>query len=72
MINITFTNIDDKRVVEILNADKYKGMLQDLDNFLRDQVKYNDKLSDDYSDAFDEVRSTIRDMCIDAGIDLWD
>lgn len=37
----------------------YLSILQDLDNFLRSQLKHNDELSDDERRAYDKVRSDI-------------
>ena len=57
---------------EAVNGGKYLMVLQDLDNFLRSECKYNDSLSEDTHNAYDLVRDKIRSICEDAGVALFE
>ncbi len=57
---------------EAVNGGKYIMVLQELDNFLRSECKYNDTISEDTHNAFDKVRDQIRRLCEDAGVNLFE
>ena len=49
------------------NGPKYRAVIQDYDNFLRDQIKHTDNQGS-YDDARDELYAHLRDR----GLTLWD
>jgi len=52
------------------NGENAARALWDIDQWLRNQVKYNDDLEEDTYDAYDKARSIIRECCTDKGFDL--
>lgn len=44
------------------NGLKYRMVLTDMDNMLRNQIKYNDKLSDDAQKAYEDCRTFLHDV----------
>ena len=49
------------------NGPKYRAVIQDYDNFLRDQIKHTDNQGS-YDDARDELYAQLNDR----GLVLWD
>ena len=52
---------DQKEFETAINADKYKSVIWELDQYLRQQIKYNaNNLSNDTIIAFELIRDKIR------------
>jgi len=50
---------------QILNAHEAHAALQDLNEWLRGQIKYGDR------DELQEIRDYLHEVCNDRGIDLY-
>lgn len=63
---------DDKDDFDTMNnAFKYKRILYDLDDYLRDILKYNNEgLSESKLKIYQEIRDWLASACIDENIDL--
>jgi hypothetical protein len=61
---------DQKEFETAINADKYKSLIWELDQYLRSEIKYNDKLSNDTISAFELVRDKIREELIENNISI--
>ena len=57
-------------VANYLSASDIVFAVQDLDQFLRAEAKYNDKLSEEEVDAYDKVRDKLREVLTDRNIAL--
>ena len=66
-IILEFDNIQDAQIA--INGLKYLSALQDMDNYLRNQCKYND-LREDVHDAINAARDNLSECC--DGFNLWD
>jgi hypothetical protein len=55
-----------------LNGVKYLLAAQELDNYLRNEIKYNDALHENYASAFDLVRTKLRELFEEYGVELYD
>ncbi len=42
-----------------LNGSRYLAMLDDMDNYLRSELKYNDKLTDEQYAVFEKIRAKL-------------
>jgi len=72
MIKVTQEFETERDVKNQLSATDYWCSLFDLDEWLREQVKYNNDLSGDTYDAYDKVREKIRDIMDRHGVNLLD
>jgi hypothetical protein len=62
---------DQKEFETAINADRYKSLIWELDQYLRQQIKYNaDNLSNDTITAFELIRNKIREELIDNNISI--
>jgi hypothetical protein len=61
---------DQKEFETAINADKYKSVIWELDQYLRSEIKYNDKLSNDTITAFELIRDKIREQLNDYSISI--
>lgn len=62
---------DQKEFETAINADRYKSLIWDLDQYLRQQIKYNaDNLSNDTITAFELIRNKIREELIENNISI--
>lgn len=59
---------DDARTA--LDGYKWKGAMWDLDQWLRGEIKYNDKLSEERYDAYQAVRDKIREILHDSNLNI--
>lgn len=53
-----------------VNGSKYKSVIWELDQYLRSEIKHNDKLSSDTCNAFELVRDIIRRELIDSNVSI--
>jgi hypothetical protein len=66
---LEFDLIEDREeMYSAINGWKYEKVIYDLDQHLRSEVKYNDNLSEEVSDALDELRNKIREFLHDNGL----
>ena len=49
---------------------KYRWLIQEVDQYLRSEIKYNDKLSNDTCKAFELIRDKIREELIENNISI--
>ena len=53
-----------------LNGAKWRGLLWDLDQYLRSELKYNDKLNGEAYDAVEKIREKLHELKNDEGLTL--
>lgn len=53
-----------------LDGYKWKGAMWDLDQWLRAEIKYNEKLSAERYDAYEAVRDKIREILNDDNLNI--
>ena len=54
------------------NGPKWRSMVQQLDNRLRDELKYNESLTIDRREAYEHVRQLIQRGLDENNLQLWD
>ena len=54
------------------NGPKWRSMVQQLDNRLRDELKYNDGLSIERREAYEHARQLIQRGLDENNLQLWD
>ena len=72
MIKITQEFEREQEAVNSLKSSDYWCSLFDLDEWLREEVKYNNDLSGDTYDAYDKVREKLREIMDRHGVNLLD
>ena len=55
-----------------LDGYKYQVVLQDIDNYLRKILKYDDSISDKEYDIYEEIREKIYNIAEENNILIWD
>lgn len=53
-----------------LDGSKWKGAMWDLDQWLRSEIKYNGKLSEERYDAYQAIRDKIREILNDNNLNI--
>jgi len=71
-IDITFRNLDEEDASAITNWRNYWLSLWELDQWLRQKVKYDLNIDDLEVEAYDRVRKTIRNIMDEHGCSLDD
>ena len=61
---------DQKEFETACNADKYKSLIWDLDQYLRSEIKYNEKLDIHTVNAFELIRDKIKEYCQEENISI--
>ena len=54
------------------NGPKWRSMVQQLDNRLRDELKYNESLTIDRREAYEHARRLIQRVLDENNLQLWD
>lgn len=72
MIKITQEFDNERDASNSLKTVDYWCSLYDLDDWLRTETKYNNNLSDDTYNAYDEVREKLRNIMDRHGVNLLD
>ena len=72
MIKITQEFDNEREASNSLKSSDYWCSLFDLDEWLREEVKYNNDLSGDTYDAYDKVREKLREIMDRHGVNLLD
>jgi hypothetical protein len=68
---LEFDPFEDKYEMEsALNGTKWRGLLWDLDQYLRSELKYNDKLNGEAYDAVEKIREKLHELKNDEGLTL--
>jgi len=55
-----------------VNGLKYSCIIYSLDQFLREKVKYDVNLDENARNAYDDIRTKIRDLLLDEGLSFTD
>ena len=53
-----------------LDGYKYKLVIWDLDQHLRSEIKYNDKLPSEIAEAFEDLREKLREFLNDYNVNI--
>jgi hypothetical protein len=69
ILEFTLPEESDEHLTAI-NASKYKNFIWELDQFLRNQIKYNEKLHIHTVNAFQLIRDKIREECANECISI--
>ena len=68
---LEFDPFEDKYEMEsALNGTKWRGLVWDLDQYLRSELKYNDKLDGEAYDAVEKIREKLHELKNDEGLTL--
>jgi hypothetical protein len=68
---LEFEPFEDKYEMEsALNGSKWRGLVWDLDQYLRSELKYNDKLNGEAYDAVEKIREKLHELKNDEGLTL--
>jgi hypothetical protein len=68
---LEFDPFEDKYEMEsALNGTKWRGLVWDLDQYLRSELKYNDKLNGEAYDAVEKIREKLHELKNDEGLTL--
>ena len=67
------TTTEQEEYYNAINGDKYRYLLQDLDNWLRDITKYNSyKNTPEEQNFASKVRDRLRELLEEETLKLWD
>jgi hypothetical protein len=68
---LEFDPFEDKYEMEsALNGTKWRSLVWDLDQYLRSELKYNDKLNGEAYDAVEKIREKLHELKNDEGLTL--
>jgi hypothetical protein len=68
---LEFDPFEDKYEMEsAFNGKKWRGLVWDLDQYLRSELKYNDKLNGEAYDAVEKIREKLHELKSDEGLTL--
>ena len=68
---LEFDPFEDKYEMEsALNGTKWRGLVWDLDQYLRSELKYYDKLDGEAYDAVEKIREKLHELKNDEGLTL--
>jgi hypothetical protein len=68
---LEFDPIEDREEMEsAINGSKWKMLVWDLDQHLRSELKYNDKITGDVYDALERIRKQLHELKNDSGLTL--
>lgn len=68
-IIMKFDSLTDAR--DALDGSKWKQAMWELDQELRNTIKYDDSLPGDIAEAYEKIREKIREITNDYGINLY-
>jgi len=70
-VTIEFDPFEDREDMEsAINGWKWKMLVWDLDQHLRSELKYNDKLTGDAYEAVEKIREHLHDLRRESGLTL--
>jgi len=61
---------DSQEFQTAISGHKYKWVIQEIDQYLRNEIKYNSNLSNDTIKAFELIRDKIREEIIENNISI--
>jgi hypothetical protein len=68
---LEFDPFEDREEMEsAINGSKWKMLVWDLDQHLRSELKYNDKITGDVYDALERIRKQLHELKNDSGLTL--
>jgi hypothetical protein len=68
---LEFDPFEDREEMEsAINGSKWKMLVWDLDQHLRSELKYNDKITGDVYDALERIRKHLHELKNDSGLTL--
>ena len=70
MISATLTFDEEFELIDAINGYKYKLALWELDQFLRNEIKHNDKLTEKQDEYAELIREKIRALLEDSQLAL--
>jgi len=69
---ITFNLPQEQKELEnALNGTKYRSILTDLDEMLRSKLKYDETLTGEQEQIYQELRDSIQEAFDDWNLNLW-
>lgn len=72
-ITFEFDSIEEAEDVRTaLDGYKYKLVIWDFDQYLRNQIKYNDKLPSEVAEAYEDLREKLREFLNDYRVNIED
>jgi len=72
LLEFDLNNNDDVSEFEVMReASKYQSALWDIDQWLRNEIKYKHDLSDDVHDAYQKIREKIYEKLDELEIKSW-
>lgn len=72
-ITFEFDSIEEAEDVRTaLDGYKYKLVIWDFDQYLRNQIKYNDKLPSEIAEAYEDLREKLREFLNDYRVNIED
>ena len=72
-ITFEFDSIEEAEDVRTaLDGYKYKLVIWDFDQYLRNQIKYNDNLPSEVAEAFEDLREKLREFLNDYRVNIED
>jgi len=61
ILKFNLSDMDDKESYkDAMNGSKYRYATENLDNYLRNQIKYNGELTEEQSNIYQEIRDQLR------------
>lgn len=72
-ITFEFDSIEEAEDVRTaLDGYKYKLVIWDFDQYLRNQIKYNDNLPSEVAEAYEDLREKLREFLNDYRVNIED
>lgn len=61
------------REIEVMKkGQNYKNVLWDLDQKLREQIKYNNELTEEQHEVYDKIRTLLYELLKDNDVDIYE
>jgi hypothetical protein len=55
-----------------VNGIKFQSVLQDFDNMLRADIKYNNNISKEVLEKVEFIRAELHKLCLERNVSVWD
>jgi hypothetical protein len=70
-VTLEFDSYEDREEMEsALNGGKWKMLVWDLDQHLRSELKYNDRITGDVYEAIEKIRKHLHELKNESGLTL--
>lgn len=64
---------DARNEIEVMkNAQNYKNVLWELDQKLREQIKYNNELTEEQYGVYDKIRTMLYEILKENNVDIYE